>query len=91
VGFNCILVVVDRFSKYSHFIPLKHPFTASQMVVVLLDTMVRLHGMPKSMLSDRDNIFLSNFWKELFNLSNTTLLTSTSYNPQTNDQTDPVN
>jgi hypothetical protein len=80
-GFNYILVVVDRFSKYSHFIPLKHPFTASQVVVVIMDTVVRLHEMPRSILSDRDKIFLNHFWNELFKLSNTTLLTSIAYHP----------
>jgi hypothetical protein len=53
-GFNGILVVADRFYKYSHFIPLKHPFTDSQVAVVLLDTVVKLHGMPKSILSNKD-------------------------------------
>jgi hypothetical protein len=80
-GFNCILVVVDRFSKYAHFIPLKHPFTAPQVAHVMLDVVVRLHGMPKSIVSDRDRISLNNFWKELFKLYNTTLLTRTTYHP----------
>jgi hypothetical protein len=80
-GYNCIIVVVDRFSKYAHFVALKHPFTAQQVAQVILDVVVRLHGMPKSIISDRDKIFTSGFWMELFKLSNTTLLTSTSYHP----------
>jgi hypothetical protein len=55
-GFNSILVVVDRFSTYAHFIPLKHPFIAPHIAQLILDTVVRLHGMPKSTVSDRDKM-----------------------------------
>jgi hypothetical protein len=90
-GYNYILVVVDRFSKYAHFISLKHPFTYLQVAKSLLDGVVRLHGMPRSMVSDRDKIFASHVWKELFKLNNTTLLTSTVYHPQTDGQSERVN
>jgi hypothetical protein len=66
---------------YAHFIPLKHPFRALQVAKVVLDIVVRLHGMPKSMVSDRDQIFTSNLWRELFKLSGTMLITSTTYHP----------
>jgi hypothetical protein len=68
---------------YAHFIPLKHPFRALQVAQAVLDIVVRLHGMPKSMVSDRDQIFTSNLWRELFKLSGTTLITSTTYHPYT--------
>jgi hypothetical protein len=87
-GYNCILVVVDKFSKYAHFLPLKHPFTAPQVVQVFLDGVVEVHGMPKSIVSDRDRIFVSSFWRELFKLYNTTLMTSTACHPQTDGHTD---
>lgn len=90
-GYNCILVVVDRFSKYAHFIPIKHPFIAKQIAQVVLDVVFRLHGPPKSIATDRDRIFTSNFWKELFQLSKVTLHMSSAYHPQTDGQSERVN
>lgn len=73
VGYNSILVVVDRFSKYAHFFALEHPFTAPQVAQVILDNIVKLHGLPKSVVSDRDKIFMSTFWQHLFTSMKTTL------------------
>jgi hypothetical protein len=67
--FNCILVVVDEFSKLAHFVPLKHPFTALTVARAYMENVYKLHGMPASLLSDRDRIFTSNLWKELFGLA----------------------
>jgi hypothetical protein len=89
-GFNSILMVVDKLSKYAHFIPLKHPFTTQQVAQVVLDTVIRLHGIPRSIVSDRDMIFISSFWKELFKHYKTTLLTSTTYHLQIDGQTKHV-
>lgn len=88
---NALLVVVDKLSKYAHFIPLHHPFTAASVACLFMDHVYRLHNMPLAIISDRDRIFTSAFWKSLFTLSGTSLRMSTAYHPQTDGQTERVN
>jgi hypothetical protein len=89
--YNCILVVVDKFSRYAHFIPLAHPFTAETVALAFMDNIFKLHSMPEQIVSDRDRIFNSLFWRQLFRLTGTTLKMSSSYHPQIDGQTERVN
>lgn len=61
-GHEIISVVVDRISKYGHFIPLKYPYTAQSIAKVFMDVVFKLHRPPKSIVSDRDVVFMSSFW-----------------------------
>lgn len=86
-----ILSVVDRFSKYAHFVTLGHPYTASSVACAFFTDIVRLHGMPSSIASDRDPVFTSNFWTELFRLAGVKLHLSSAFHPQSDGQTEVVN
>lgn len=90
-GYNAVLVVVDKLTKYAHFVPLAHPFTAAQVAQAYIDNVFKLHSMPEAIVSDRDKVFTSHFWQNLFKLSKTELRMSTAYHPQTDGQTERVN
>ena len=82
-GKDTILVVVNRLSKYVHFMALTHPFIAKIVAKRFVDGVFKHHGMPKSIISDRDPIFISKFWQEFFQMSGTKLKLSSAYHPQT--------
>ncbi|KAF0899555.1 hypothetical protein E2562_020761 [Oryza meyeriana var. granulata] len=84
-GKSVILTVVDRFSKYCHFIPLAHPYTAETVAQAFFSDIVRLHGIPQSMVSDRDPVFTSKFWSELMRLSGAKLHMTSAFHPQSDD------
>ena len=90
-GFNSIMVVVDRLSKIGHFVPLKHPFIAKQMAEVFIKRVVSKHRIPELLITNRDKIILSNFWKALFTGMGTVLKRSTAFHPQTDGKAERVN
>jgi hypothetical protein len=90
-GKSVILTVVDRFSKYAHFIPLSHLYSASSVARAFFENIVRLHGVPCSIVSNQDPIFTSIFWKELFNQARVKLLLNSTFHPQTDGQSEVVN
>ena len=90
-GKSVILTVVDRFSKYCHFIPLAHPYSAESVAQAFFSDIVRLHGIPQSMVSDRDPVFTSTFWRELMRLLGPKLHMTTAFHPQSDGQTEAAN
>jgi hypothetical protein len=62
-------VMVNKLTKYAHFLALSHPFTTCQMAQVYLENVFKLHGLPTIMVSDWDPIFTSRLWQELFRLT----------------------
>jgi hypothetical protein len=68
-GKSVILTVVDRFSKHAHFIALSHPYMALTVAKAFFDAIVRLHGFPASIVSDRDPVFTGHVWRDLFKLA----------------------
>ena len=81
-------MVVDRLTKYAHFCALSHPFKANTFSTAFMETIQKLHGNPKIIVSDRDPIFSGNFWTELFSFLGTQLAHSSSYHPQSDGQTE---
>jgi len=64
-GFTAIMVIVDRLSKFGHFIPMRYDFNSKQVADAFINNVVKLHGISKSIVSDRDKVFISSFWKQL--------------------------
>ncbi|GJU68618.1 ty3-gypsy retrotransposon protein [Tanacetum coccineum] len=90
-GYTIIMVVIDRLSKYAHFTPLHAQFTAPQVATLFVQTVVKLHGIPWSIVSDRDKIFTSSFWSHIFKLQGTSLQMSSAYHPQSDGQPEVLN
>ncbi|MCI21501.1 protein FAR1-RELATED SEQUENCE 5-like, partial [Trifolium medium] len=90
-GYTVLLVVVDRFSKGIHLGALPTGFTAYKVADLFIAMVCKHHGIPRSIVSYRDHIFISRFWTELFKHSGTLLRMSSSYHPQTDGQTEVMN
>ncbi|WVZ84054.1 hypothetical protein U9M48_031130 [Paspalum notatum var. saurae] len=84
-----ILTDVDRFSKY--VIALSHPYSVESMAMAFFREMVRLHGVPTSIVSDRDPVFTFAFWAALFSQFGTKLHVSSAFHPQSDGQSEAVN
>jgi transposase InsO family protein len=82
-GKDCIFVVVDRLTKFTHFFTIPIDYKAIQVAELFFREVFRLHGLPKQIVSDRDGCFINAFWQEIFRLIGIELATSTSYHPQT--------
>ena len=85
-GLNCMWVIVDRLTKSAHFLPVKTTYSLDQLAQLYINEIVRLHGVPVSIVSYRDPRFTSMFWKSLHGALGTKLKFSTAFHPQTNGQ-----
>jgi len=90
-GFDSVTVFVDKLSKQVHFVASKTSDTASQVARIFFDNIFRLHGLPTTIVSDRDAKFTSRFWTELSRLLDVHLAMSTAFHPQTDGQTERAN
>ena len=88
---DSILLVVDHFSKMAHFLPCSKTSDTSKIAKLYFDEIVKLYGLPKTILSNRDVRFISYFWKTLWHLVGTKLKFSMAFHPQTDGQTEVVN
>lgn len=88
---DALYVIVDRLSKWCILIPTTKTVTSLQLARLFIDHVFIHHGLPLSIISDRDPRFLSDFWKHLFELLGTNLLFSTAFHPQTDGQTERLN
>jgi hypothetical protein len=90
-GNDSIMVIVDRLSKMTHLVPCKSTATSPDIAEFFIREVVRLHGWPTSIVSDRDPKFTSEFWRHLHQIFGAKLHMSSAYHPQTDGQTERMN
>ena len=87
-GYDAVWVIVDRLTKSAHFLPIKITYSLEQLADLYVKEIVRLHGVPTSIISDRDSRFTSAFWRSVQRAMGTKLKFSTAFHPQTDGQTE---
>jgi transposase InsO family protein len=90
-GYNSIWVILDRLTKSAHFIHVATTYRVGQYVELYISHIVRYHGIPKTIISNRGSIFVARFWEQLHECLGTHLIKILAYHPQTNGQTERVN
>jgi transposase InsO family protein len=88
---DVILVIVDKLIKYAHFLVLAHPFTTQTVAPLFMDNIIKLHGPPVTIVTDRDRIFTSKLWQDIFKSMKISLQYNSAYHPQADGQTKRVN
>ena len=90
-GYDSIWVVVDRLTKSTHFVPVNTRYSAKKYAELYNNRILCLHGVPKTIISDRGTPFVARFWEQLHASLGTCLIRSSAYHPQTNGQTERIN
>ena len=84
---DSISVIIDRLTKTAHFIPVHTSYSVKKYIEIYLDQIICLHGVPKTIVSDRGSQFVARFWEQLQASLGTKLIRSSAYHPQTDGQT----
>lgn len=86
-----VLVVIDHLTIYAYFIAIVYPYTAKTIIKLYVDYIMKLHSMLRSIVTDRDRVFMNNFWREYFKMHEMELTRSSTYHHQTNGQMEMTN
>ena len=89
--YNMICVIIDQLTSMVHLVPTRQNYRAADMVELMFECVYKLHGLPERIISDRDSLFTSKFWKRLHRLLGTELRMSSAFHPQTDGATERAN